>query len=432
MTPRLSDGALTRLRRRALLACAAILVPGALLLALPVDGAVIAPAILTPESGARAVQHREGGRAAEILVKDGDRVTRGQVLIRLDATEARAAHRALEHQIAAVEARIARLEAETGGAREVAMPSNWLILEEETEPAGVLESERALFVARYQARQAERARREARKREIDAELAGLTSLSAAREGERAILADQLEALDGLYRKGLTTMPRVNAVKRDRARIEGDLAQIAAETARLFAERAGLEQEGSEAESAFLAKATEELAAARLTLADLSQKRLAAEERVAQLDIVAPEDGIVHGLALHASGGTIPPGAAVARIVPLTDDLVAELRVPVREIDRLHDGEAVRIRLQSGPSRLAHPIEARIAYIAPDATRDPDTGASWYVVRATFNREAASDAAGTPLTPGMTAEAYLSGTPRSIGAYLIEPLTEQAGRALRER
>ncbi len=429
MTPH--PTAILGLKRKALLAGAALLVPVAALLAAPIEGAVIAPGVVAVESSVKLVQHPAGGVVREILARDGDRVAAGQALIRLDESQPRAALAVIRHQIDALEARRARLAAERDGAAEVAAPEALAARLDDRQVGEALDGERALFRARAEQFAAELSELDSRRAQLADRIAGLTVLRDARAAEAAFLAEETAAFDGLYAKGLTTLTRLNGARRDLARVEGDRGEIEGEIAKLEGEREAVAVEAARARARRQGEIVDEMAEVRLRLAELAERRSAAEEQLARSVIRAPRTG----------SSTAWRSTRTAARSPRARPSLASFRIPM-------DSSSRRAFRLATPTWCARARRCESACSPATCARAPRSKARWPSSRPTPPRIARparpttspasrsiarrEAAAGVSLRAGMPAEAFVATGSRSAFAYLVEPLTARAAHAMRER
>ncbi len=384
-----------------------------------IDGAVIGQGALVVEGQLKALQHPAGGRITEILVAEGDLVTQGQVVIRLDATRVRADLAVTDARIGALHLRIARLEAELAG-------QDW-----QPGPGAEAAEEAALFQARRDRQDGLRQQIGDQIRRLEESRRGLEADHAAQAGTLDLLRAELAGLETLAAKGLVTASRIYTLRRGVADAEGVLAQIAAQLAALEAQIAEATTRHDQVARDARSEAAASLREAQATLAELTGRRTALVAEREATEIRAPVAGYVHQLAVHTDGGVIAPGAVMAKIVPQDAVLVAELVIPPSEIDRIHPGAPVQLRLQAGNQRLASVIEGEVADLGRDAVTDPDTGISHYRLRARLPQGAAK-AAGVTLVDGMPVQGFVSTGSHSPAEWLLSPLTEQIVHAWRER
>ena len=168
------------------------------------------------------------------------------------------------------------------------------------------------------------------------------------------------------------------------------------------------------------------------IAELKERRIAAEDDLMRVDIRAPQRGFVNHLAVHTVGGVVAARETLMEIVPVADQLLVEAKIAPSEIDRIRPGSEATVRILAGNRRKTPDIQARLDYVAADLTRDARTQQAYYVVRASLEEKETQRLGELALKPGMPAEMFIKTEDRSPLRYLLQPLEEQASRAFRER
>ncbi|WP_373322597.1 biotin/lipoyl-binding protein, partial [Methylobacterium cerastii] len=196
-----------------------------------ISGAVIAPGQLVVESDVKKVQHPTGGVVGQLLVREGQAVKAGQVLIRLDETQTRANLDVVLKALDELAARGARDEAERDGADAIVFPAP-LTARKAADPtvAHLIDGESRLFASRVKGREGQKAQLRERVAQLGQEIGGLTQQAGAKEREIALIQSELKGVRELYAKNLVPLSRVTVLERDGARLEGERGQLIAQTA----------------------------------------------------------------------------------------------------------------------------------------------------------------------------------------------------------
>ncbi len=384
------------------------------------EGAVVVPGRVEPAGIRQAVQHPEGGVVAMVAVREGDTVAAGQVLLRLDGTLLAAELASVAGQLAELGARRARLEAERDGAALPAFPAA-----PDPALASMIEGQRRLFLARAEtaAREDELlARRiEQTRRRIDA----IAAEAEAAATQLALIGQEAAAVDRLYARGLAEAARHLALRREEARLRGQVGAHAAERAEAEAALAEAAAEGLRRAAARREQAAAELREIAPREADLDARRHALEARIARLDIRAPVAGIVLGLAVAGPRAVLRPAEPAMVIVPREAPLVVAARIPAGRVAALHPGQGVRMILPAPGGGPGSEVRGTLVRISADALADERSGLPY------FAAEIRPAAGGPALRPGTPVEAFVETGARSPLAWLAAPLTAYFARALRE-
>jgi HlyD family secretion protein len=398
-----------------------------------IAGAVIAPGQLVVESDVKKVQHPSGGVISELRVREGSRVRAGDVLIRLDETQTRANLDIVLKALDELEARRARAEAERDGAAAIAFPGTLLDrAHRDRTVAGLIEGERRLFSARTSGREGQKAQLRERVAQLRQEITGLTEQAAAKEREIALIQTELKGVRELYAKNLIPYSRLTALERDAARLEGERGQLIAATASTKGKITETQLQILQIDSDMRTEVGKDLSDIRAKWSELVEKRVAAEDQLKRVDLRAPQDGVVHQLAVHTVGGLVVPSEPAMLIVPSADQLAVEARIQPQDIDSVQLDQPAKLRFSAFNQRTTPEIEGTVTRISADVSQDPKTGASFYTVRIGVSPEQTDRLGGVRLVPGMPVEAFLQIGERSVLTYLTKPLSDQIAKAWRER
>lgn len=401
----------------------------------PLSSSAIATGVVSPDGARRTVQHLEGGIVSRILVKDGDHVSAGQVLIEMDSTGAGAVNEALQNQIFEAEAAEARLEAEISGAETLIFPA---VLQETAAlrdaAAKALAVQQNIFDVRRQAELKKRAILRSRIAQIEEQIAGLRTERVALNRQAALVADRVTALQTLLTKGLVAKSSVIELQSHAAGLEGAIGQNAAAIAGAEQAMGEAELEQEAAEIARLDEINGRLAATRSALSELRERGKASADIVNRTRIVAPAAGRVMDLMIKTPGGVIGRGERILDIVPDSPDLIIEARVEPADIDDVTEGMTAQVLFSAFNDQRNMPhIDGIVRSVAADASADARTGARYYAVRIEVpEAERAKLPSGERVVAGMPVQIYIATGERSVFGYLFDPILETFRNAAREK
>jgi HlyD family secretion protein len=398
----------------------------------PLAEAALGPGVIKAEGNRRTVQHLEGGIVRAILVRDGDRVRAGQVLIRLDDVQSGAQREALEAQALALMAQDARLSAELDDAEAIAWPAALLARRDEPRVADLIAGQTALFVARRSAFRNSQAVLAARAEQHRASLASARGQIVSQERQTALIRDEMKGVEELLRLGLERRPRLLALQRAEAGLTGNREDLLGQIARAEAGLAETTAQMRADADARLAEAGREQREVRARLVEVEAKLNQARDVAARRDILAPEDGVVLNLRHFTLGGVIKPGEPVLDIVPAQDRLIAEVLVQPADIDTVHPGLEAELRLTAFKQRLAPYLRGRVEFVSADAVYDERLRADVYRAHVAIPEAELAKLGGATLTPGMPVEAMILVGERTFWQYISQPLLDSFVRAFREQ
>jgi HlyD family secretion protein len=396
------------------------------------SNAVTAPGQFVVEGYGKKIQHPTGGVVSTINVQEGQRVNEGDVLIRLDETITNANLQVLTKQIDELLARRARLEAERDGARSLTPPAEFAGRRAEPAIDQLLRAEEHFFTIRFTGRESQRAQLQKRITQLQEEIRGLRAQELAKGREIDIILKELEGVRELYRKNLIQVSRLNALEREAASLEGQRGQAIASIAQTEGKIAETELQILQLDHDLRTETQKELGDIRTKLAELTERRTAAEDQLKRIEIRAPTSGYVHQLATHTIGGVVSPAEPVMMIVPNNDQLVLEGKVAPQNRDLLHVGQEATIRVQAFNQRTTPELAGELTQISADVIRDQQTGESYYKVRLAIPRAEFDRLNGAEVAAGMQAEVFIQVGSRTPLEYLLKPLSDQIARAFKER
>lgn len=397
----------------------------------PLAEAALAPGLIKVEGTRRTLQHLEGGIVQEILVRDGDRVRQGQVVLRLDDVQSGATRLAAQAQRAALLAQQARLAAELSRAPAVVFPEGLIAQAADPRVAEALAGQRALFQARQAALDSQLAVLHHRRDQARAAIASAQGQMAAAERQLALLRQEEAMRRDLVRQGLARLPELLALQRSLAAVEGTIADLQGQLRR---SEAAIQEAESQAQGALdqrLQEAGTEARDVAARLAEAEERLRAAADISTRRDIVAPEDGTVVNLRVFNLGAVLRAGDPAMELVPAQDRLVAEVQVQPTDIDVVYPGLAAEVRLPAFRQRLVPTLHGHVTFVAADVTTDPQTRASHYRAQILIDPEQLRRLPGVTLTPGMPVEAHISLGTRTFWNYLTQPIRDSFQRAFRE-
>ncbi len=433
--PRLPQvqASLARLNRVAVISVAIFLFGiGGWAWAVNLSGAVLATGQVVVEGSLRRVQHPSGGVVGQILVTEGQTVASGDVLLRLDDTLTRANLGIVRSQIDELAAREARLLAERDGQAAITFPADLLARRNDATVERALAGEAKLIDARTRSREGQKAQLRERAAQFAEESQGISVQIATKEKEELLIAEELRGVAQLFRQNLTSMQRYTALQRDQTRVAGERGQLVAERARVRGKVAEVELQILQLDQDMRTQVLGDLRDTQGKLAELRERRVAAEDQLARVEIRAPISGLVHQLTVFTVGGVVAAGETLMSLVPHDEALVADVRVLPTDIDQLVPGQDAVVRVLAGNQRTTPDLRGRLVRIGADLTREPQTGLSYFTARIALPESEIRQLQDLKLVPGMPIQAFIKTQDRSALDYLLRPLVEQAGRAFRER
>jgi HlyD family secretion protein len=396
------------------------------------SGAVIAPGSMVVDSNVKKVQHLTGGIVGELMVREGQHVRSGEVVLRLDETITRTNLAIVTKGLDEMTARQARLASERDQAEEIAFPAALLARANEPDVASAIASERKLFELRKSARLGQKSQLRERIAQLDEEVRGYTALQAAKAEELQLIERELESVRGLWNKNLVQLNRLISLEREAARLKGERAQSISVAAQSRGKISEIELQIIQIDQDLSSDVAKELREVEGKIGEFSERKVAAEDQLKRIDLRAPQDGVVHQLAVHTVGGVVTAGDPVMLIVPEADALSVEAKVSPQDIDQLRLGQPAGLRFSAFNQRTTPEINGTISRISADVSTDQRSGQSFYTIRIAIPSDEIARLGNVKLVPGMPVEAFMKTYDRTVLSYFTKPLQDQVMRAFRER
>jgi HlyD family secretion protein len=398
----------------------------------PMAGAVVAPGLFVIDSNVKKIQHQTGGIVAELPVKEGDHVKAGDLVLRLDETVTKANLQIVISQLDQLLARQARLEAERDGADKISFAPELLARVNIPDIASTLAAEKRLLESRKSQREGQRLQLNKRVEQLREEISGINAQARSREEQIQFLNRELVGVRDLFKRNLVPITRVMPLEREAANMGGQRGQLLASRAQAEGKIAETELQLLQLNIDLQTEVGKELREVQAKVSELLERKVAAEDQLRRVDVRSPIEGFVHQLNVHTVGGVISPAEPAMMIVPFNEELQIEARVAQTDIDQLFIGQVATVKVLAGNQRTTPEITGTISRIAPDVTREQQSGAIYYTIRITTPQTERVKLGDLKIISGMQAETFLQTAQRTPFQYLMKPLADQFHRAFKER
>jgi HlyD family type I secretion membrane fusion protein len=399
----------------------------------PLHSAVVAAGSLVPETGRKAVKSAEGGPVTEVLVHEGEKVARGQVLLRLDQTEAQARLAATTAELRLALARSARLDAQIADAPAITWPAELIAPGQgagDRDPAltAVLQNQQTLFEAEKRKLDTDNRTLAERAAALRREAASLSQQRGYIKHETGIVAQQRDTIEKLLANGNATRTQLNEMRKEEARVQGRDSELAAAISDRESQALQADSDRARLSETKRADRLAELQQVRSDAQRLSEARRDAANRLANREVRSPEDGTVTGLGSRAAGMLIQPGETMLEIVPDEKQLLVELQVAPKDIASVSKGLAADVVMTAYDTRTIGTLAAVVDYVSADRVEDPLTRASYFLVRLRLDQATPHAVGALRIVAGMPVEAHILIAERTPLDYLLAPITRSYKRA----
>ena len=395
-----------------------------------INGAVIASGQAVVRGKPKLVQTIDGGVVADIKVKDGDVVSAGDLLLRLDPTLLQINRDILRERLAAVLAHESRLKAEYLGRDEI----------ERVTPPDYIDAEslESNYVGQNEIFQSRRDVQQGRKEQLDErilqfgnQISGVEGQIESKKNQREFIERELESARKLSSQGLARESQVLELQRAEASLLGELAEHQSDLARIQNSIRDTQLEILQSEREFKEQAVTELRDVTAQHEGLMLEIVTIEKKLDRIAFLAPADGVVHEMQAFTVGGVIAPESTILQIVPVSEGVEFELRIDPTAIDQIFVGQTAKVQFPAFDMKTEPVLFGELTGISPSTLSDPATGQTYYRATLGLPEQELARLGEVQLVPGMPVQAFMQTGARSVLSYLVKPMTDQLKLAFRE-
>ena len=402
----------------------------------PLDRAAVAQGQVAVESNNNAVQHLEGGIVREILVRDSQQVKEGDVLLRLQPTNAQANLDLLRKQVDVGLAQEARLVAEQTRADQIKFPADLLARRTVAETDMAIKDQERQFRERRQTLEGQVGILAAQIEQKQQDMAGRLRQKESLASQLASYKTEMTTVFPLVAKGYYAKNKYLALERDATRVEGDFGLAESDIARLAKGVEEAKLQIKQTRFKFDEDVSNALNDIRGKMSDAREKIVMAEDVLTRVDVRAPRSGTVLGLKVHGVGAVVKPGETLAEIVPLGEGLMVTARISPSDIESVEVGQTAEVRFSNFSSRQTSVILGKVVSLSPDAMVD-QTGNQqqqqpYFSAKVVIDYNAVPENIAKKIQPGMQADVLISTGERTALTYFLGPLKSSFAKTFREK
>jgi adhesin transport system membrane fusion protein len=379
-----------------------------------------------PSRQVQVVQNLEGGIVAAILVKEGEQVKAGQVLLRIDDTRFASSYRESQVTSATLQAKIARLTAESQG-KPFKRPRNLTTAQQEP-----FLNEQALARSRQQELQTQI---EVLKQQITQKKQEIKELSSRKQQLQrsyALAQQELNITKPLVKKGVMSEVDLLRLQREASSIKAELESARLRVPRAEAAVTEAERKIEELQVSFRTQALHDLNEIKAESSRLTESKRALKDRVIRTAVRSPVKGTVKRLKITTIGGVVQPGMDLVEIVPSEDTLLIEAQIRPADIAFLHPGQNAMIKFTAYDFSIFGGLRASLEHISADTITN-ERGEAFFLIRLRTERNYLGTKANSlPIISGMTVNVDILTGKKTLLDYLLKPIKKVQEQALRER
>ncbi len=396
------------------------------------DSAVTAHANVSVESRRQVVQHLEGGIVRDILVREGDKVEKGQLLFRMDDTQTRANLDLFQNQLNTFVALESRLLAERDHKATIDFPAELASTANGTPLAKAVEDQELQFAQRRASFDSQVSLLRSREKALTEEIEGLKREGESAQQQLFFIDDELKGVRELTDKGLVPKTRRNALEREKARLDGVVGRNDIEAAKARNSINEVQLQINQLQQKMQEDVANSLADVRPKIADLREKVRVAQDSLRRADLFAPRSGLIQSVRVSTVGQVLRPGDVLLELVPTNDLLIVEAQIQTVDVDSVHPGMEAEVRFPSFHSRTTPVILGKVRSVSSDRLIDDMTRQPYFLAQIAMTDTDMPEELNQRLRAGMPAEVVFPTGERTVLQYLLQPLTEAFRNTFREK
>lgn len=392
----------------------------------PLSTYAVATGLVSADLDKKIVQHLEGGIVKKIYVKDGDKVKKGEKLLKLDELQIKANLDIFESQLQDALGIYSRTKALEDNISKIVFPDE---LTNET----VKINQTNIFETQKKSLNDEKAISKNRVIQSQKQVDGLESLLNSKTQRLDSITEEIKEWEELLKQQLVDKIKVRDLKREKNQLIGDIANLNSEIAKTKEQIEEIKIQQLLREKDFKKTNLDQMVQAKSQIDDLTSKIEASKDRLTRTDIVAPIDGTVVGLKIHTEGAVVSAGDVILEIVPDNSKLIVVAKVQITDIDKVKVGLLADIRFSAFNTKTAHVIEGKVIHVSADSFADKQTQTNYYEAKIEVTKQGIEDLKGYGfiLVSGMPADVMINIGERTALTYFVKPFMDMFSRGLNE-
>ena len=398
----------------------------------PLDQGVPTSGQVVVTGNRKTVQNLAPGMVDAILIKDGDEVKEGDVLLRLDPTQARSQYEVARAQWLVAKAVEARLLADVQGRSEITFPDDLLKDKDDPRAASAMAIQTQLLRSRRAALQAELGAMENTLAGLQSSATGLEATRRAKEQQSKLLLEELKGLREMAAEGYLPRNRLSEQERLLAQLGGAISEDLGNLGRTQRSIGEIRMRMLARQQDYHKEVENGLAEVQKEVSALDSRLKGLAFELANTEVRAPKEGIIVGLKVHTIGGVLASGTPLMEVVPKSEPLRIDVMIPTTLIDKVKPGLPVDIIFPAFNQKVTPNIPGELGQVAADATTDPQGRMPpYYLGQVVVTPEGMKKLTTHEIKPGMPAEVIIKTGERTLLNYIVKPLLDRAKPALTE-
>jgi len=397
----------------------------------PLDEGVPTHGMVALDTKSKSVQHLSGGIVKTVMVKEGDLVKEGQVLMELEPAAAMANYESARQRYLGLRAMQNRLQAEQSGQARISFHQDLVAAKADVVVSGLMSAQVELLQARRSALQAELAAMEESYRSQEYTLQAYKAIQTSRQSQLQLLEQELKQTRPLVTDGYVPRNRLLELERSLADVQAALSDLNGQVARAMQSMAEIRQRQVSRQQDVRKEVETQFADVSREVQAEGQKLIAVTADLERMQIRSPAQGQVVGLAVQTTGAVVQPGQKLMMVVPKDEALLLETRIPPNLIDKVEVDLKTDIRFSTFAHSPSLVVQGQVESVSADLLTDPSNNAAYYLARVKVTADGMKTLGQRRMQPGMPADVIIKTGERTMLTYLMGPLIRRVAASMKE-
>ena len=398
----------------------------------PLSSAVMGHGTVTNDTNKQTIQHYEGGILRGIFIHEGQHVNAGQLLFTMDSVQANAALDISKNQLFSLLAKSDRLAAEREGAAAIKWSPELLKAGNDPIATQAMQDEARQFEERRATIQSQDEVLKSRIGQYQTEIQGIDEQNASAKQQVAYLDDEIAGSTELYKQDLMPRPRLLALQRDRANMEGSIGRLIADKARTQKSIGETQLQMKQLEAQFQQEVSKDSSDVQTQQTDIRQRYSVASDQAKRVNITAPVSGMIQNLRFFTEGAVVRQAEPLVEIAPDKGDMQIQARFSPNDVDSLRTGQRVELRFSSFHDRTIPVIFGKIISISQDRLVDEAQHIPYYLAIVSVDQDSLPPNLKGRLRAGYPVDVTVPIGARTALQYIYQPLTNAFQQSFREK
>ncbi|MEM0107192.1 MAG: HlyD family type I secretion periplasmic adaptor subunit [Candidatus Micrarchaeaceae archaeon] len=397
----------------------------------PLSSGVVVPGVVKTISHVQLIQSPYTSMVKQINIKEGQKVKKNELLIKLDDSQAKALFSKSQNQYFYLLALKARLQAQETNAAKINFPKELTQLESNPNVANLIQTQTQLFYSTMENIQTQKNALLSQMTGLQAQKLALSSSLQAMKSQLNILQSQINSLEPITNQGYYPKNQFLDKKRQYLDLKANYDNVQGQINNIDAQISQTKSKLENLQAQFLSDTQSELSKADSQCDSAKQEYLAAKIALENTSIKSPVDGEILYLAVHTPDAIVGQGQEIIQILPSSSKFIIETQIPPQDIAKVHVGSKASLLFSALNIHTTPEVDGKVIYVSPAALTDEKAKTSYYIARVELTKSAVKTLSGKQIKPGMPVIVKVKSGAKTMLQYLLNPLIENFHTSVRE-